>query len=196
MQGQQQDVYFGAAGAVCSNSSCCWCRSCGSVMRIFQQKFSAALRGFSNLKTWISTTGFKVVPNRRMNHWFRLSRSLARTMQTEQPLQRSYDLKMGRRRRIDAATIVVTGCAAGWLWLGSAGVALLGLWAWSRWPRWATQTITVNYSQLRYARLGSERVFWVERRFLARQVFSDELPGRRYAELRREIKSMFAGGRS
>ncbi|MCZ6709502.1 MAG: hypothetical protein O7B25_03985 [Gammaproteobacteria bacterium] len=103
---------------------------------------------------------------------------------------------MGRRRRIDAATVVVAGCAAGWLWLGNAGAALLGLWAWSLWPRWATQTITINYSRLRFARLGGERVFWVERRFQARQVFSDELPGARYAELRREIKSRFAGGSS
>ena len=165
-------------------------------MQIFHQKLSAALRGFSNVKTWISTTGFKAVPNRRTNHWFRLSVSSGRTTQAEEPLQRSYNLKMGRRRRIDAATMVVAGCVAGWLWLGNGGAALLGLWAWSLWPRWATRTITVNHSQLRYARLSGERVFWVERGFRARQVFSDELTVRGYAELRREIKSMFAGGRS
>ncbi len=192
---QTQDCSIGAAGEAYSSSSCCLCHSCVSVMRNFPRKLSVASHGFSSLKTWISTIGFRAVPNQRTNHWPGSLRSLASTTQAETHL-RSFELKMGRLRRVYAATMVVAGCAAGWLWLGNSGAALLGLWAWSAWPRWTTRRVTIDLSRLRFARLGVKRVFWVEQPLRAQQIFADEVIGAQYAELRRLIKSKLSGGRS
>ena len=98
-------------------------------------------------------------------------------------------LRMGRMRRVHAAAMVAAGCAAGWMWLGNSGAALLGLWAWSAWPRWTSQRINVDRSRVRFAQLGASRVFWVERREKAQQVFADEVSPAQFAALRRELKS-------
>ena len=101
-------------------------------------------------------------------------------------------LRKGRLRQLQAAITVACGLAAGWLWLGTPGAVLLGLWAWSAWPRWATTSVHVGLNRVRFARLNAWGVFWVERRLPGQQVFIDELSAECYAELRRELKAALA----
>ncbi|MDH3644526.1 MAG: hypothetical protein OES38_20640 [Gammaproteobacteria bacterium] len=98
-------------------------------------------------------------------------------------------LRKGRLRQLQATIMVACGLAAGWLWLDAPGAVLLGLWAWSAWPRWETASVHVRLDRLRFARLNAWRVFWVERRRPGQQVFIDELSAECYADLRRELKA-------
>jgi len=101
----------------------------------------------------------------------------------------SVQLTIGRLRRLQAVTVAIVGCVGGWLWLGNSGAALLGLWAWSLWPRWQERRVTVNVASLRLVRLSANRVLWVERPLRTRQIFADELSSAQYAALRRELKA-------
>ena len=194
MPKSKRECCIGAAGEACSSSNCCWDHLCANVMPTYPPKHSAATQGCSTVMTWISTIGSRTVRSLRMDRWIRLSRLSVNGTPAEGPLDLAVDLHIGRLRRLQAAIVVCAGCAAGWLWLGNSGAALLGLWAWSLWPRWKSQRITVRFGSLRYARFAASRVFWVERPFVAKQVFVDEVSGAQYAKLRRELK--FRLGRS
>jgi hypothetical protein len=99
---------------------------------------------------------------------------------------------MGLLRRSQGALMIVAGIAIGWLWLGNAGAALFGLWAWSWFPRWTSDPIAVHLADVRYARMGAARVIWMEGPMRLQQVFVDELGGADYATLRRELKAQLS----
>jgi len=115
-------------------------------------------------------------------------RSFERTTTPERHDLLVLELQLGRLRRVYAATLIAVGCAAGWVWLGSCGAVLLGLWGWSGWPRWQTRSVLVRLDRVRYARFGGLRTLWVEPPGQIHQVFADEVPAASLAQLRRELK--------
>ncbi len=83
---------------------------------------------------------------------------------------------------------------AGWLWLGNAGAALLGLWIWANhWPeyRGGTRRLCIALEDLRTVRLGAYRVLLVRGGFQTAEIFVDELAPAEFARLRRELKRWF-----
>ncbi len=87
------------------------------------------------------------------------------------------------------------------MWLGNAGAALLGLWAYhsNRWAwRGGKRLVVIAVEALRGVRLSEHRVQCRLGRWQRVEIFSDELRADEYARVRRELKRAAAGssGRS
>ncbi len=100
----------------------------------------------------------------------------------------------GRLRRLELAAVVTLAGAAGWMWLGASGLALVLLWARTQWPLPALVCHEIGARRVRVVRLGVVRVSWVEGWCSGGEVFADEIDPAEFAALRRFLKAAVREG--
>jgi hypothetical protein len=99
------------------------------------------------------------------------------------------EFETGRLRRLEVAGIATLAAAAGWMWLGASGLALVVLWFRARWPLPDVVRYQLDARRVRLVSLGVVRVRWTEGWFKAGEVFSDEIDPADFAALRRFLKA-------
>jgi hypothetical protein len=104
-------------------------------------------------------------------------------------------VETGRLRRLELAAVTALAAAAGWMWLGFSGLALVALWARTQWPMPRFVRHELDARCVRVVRLGVVRVRWVEGWFAGREVFSDEIDPAEFAALRRFLKAAVRDGK-
>ena len=91
----------------------------------------------------------------------------------------------GRLRRLEWLLQLAVAMTGGWVWFGTAGAALLGLWVYAWRPR---RPIAVTLpDRIRRIKLSRFAVtaYWGLR---SARIYRDELPDEEFARLRRELK--------
>ncbi len=105
----------------------------------------------------------------------------------------SLEITCGRRRRVAYGLYVFVALGGAYVWLGNSGFALVGLWAYSHWPRWQTRRYEWSPAEVDTVwlwgntlavRLYGGATFWV---------FADELSHAEFARVRRRLKSQIEG---
>ncbi len=136
--------------------------------------------------TSTSTTGSRDVRSRKTNpctSWWTQS---ADTVHLE--------IETGRLRRLELAAVAALAASAGWIWLGTSGLALVVLWFRTQWPLPDHFCFELNARRVRVVRLGVVRVRWVEGWFGGGDVFADEVDPAEFAALRRFLKAALRDG--
>ncbi|MCZ6643184.1 MAG: hypothetical protein O7F71_16535 [Gammaproteobacteria bacterium] len=98
------------------------------------------------------------------------------------------ELRYGWRRRLDAGLLIGIALIAGWLLLGNAGAAILGLWSFQFWPRTDGERLEIDPDLIRWGRLHSGRIAYAEA-FRVQSIFRGEISDSEYAAVCRLLKS-------
>ena len=88
--------------------------------------------------------------------------------------------------------MTLTALYGGWIWFGTSGVALLGLWSYLHYPRGKVRHLVIDFSQLRAARLEPLRICLRFRTWRVEEIFRDEISDLQWAALRRELSAHFS----
>jgi len=98
------------------------------------------------------------------------------------------DLQYGWRRRLEAGLIICAAFLAGWLLVGNAGAALLGLWSTRFWPRTEGERLEIDPDLIRWGRLHHWRIAYAQG-FGVQSIFRGEVSDSDYAAVCRLLKT-------
>jgi hypothetical protein len=79
----------------------------------------------------------------------------------------------------------------GWIWFGTSGLALVGLWLHLHYPRRTPRQLVLELAELRSARLELQRICLCYRPWRVVEVFRDEVSIEQWAALRRALIEYF-----
>jgi hypothetical protein len=105
-------------------------------------------------------------------------------------------LYVGRLRKTYYWVLSLLAMYGGWIWFGSSGVALVGLWSYVHYPHMIPSHLLVDLAELRSARLELQRICLRYPRWRVVEVFRDEVSVEQWAALRRAPIAYFSRPRS